>query len=152
MQELGSDRANKRATLIKLLSVCQATVEWRDTSRGKTKMERDQAFETQQVSFELQQVASQIRKLAQAAQGDSLELLALLRVLEGLHREICEGLFQESLPNNRRALYSLLKDIETQGGWPYIHRMRLHSFLDNLPNEEGMDGHAGSDQESETKS
>jgi hypothetical protein len=115
-------------------------------------MERDQPFETEQVSSELQQVASQIRGLAQTAKGDSLELLALLRVLEGLHREICEGLFQESLPNNRRALYSLLKDIEAQGGWPYIHRLRLHSFLKNLLNEEGMDGHSGGDQESETKS
>jgi hypothetical protein len=115
-------------------------------------MERDQAFETQQMPSELQQVASQIRELAQTAQGDSLELLSLLRVLEGLHREICEGLFQESLPNNRRALYSLLKDIETQGGWPYIHRMRLHSFLNNLLNQEGLDGHSEDDRESETKS
>jgi len=115
-------------------------------------MERDQAFETEQMTFELQQVTSQIRELAQTAQGDSLELLALLRVLEGLHREICEGLFQQSLPNNRRALYSLLKDIETQGGWPYIHRMRLHSFLSNLLNEEGTDGQTESDRESETKS
>jgi hypothetical protein len=114
-------------------------------------MEQDQAFETQQVSSELRQVTSQIRELAQTAQGDSLELLALLRVLEGLHREICEGLFQESLPNNRRALYSLLKDIEAQGGWPYIHRLRLHSFLNNLLNEEEMDRQGEGDRKSETK-
>ncbi|KAM3094877.1 hypothetical protein ACKFKG_15210 [Phormidesmis sp. 146-35] len=114
-------------------------------------MERDQAFESQ-VPSELQQVTSQIRELAQMAQGDSLELLALLRVLEGLHREICEGLFQESLPNNRRALYSLLKDIEAQGGWPYIHRMRLHAFLNNVLQEEESDGQAEGDRESETNS
>jgi hypothetical protein len=40
--------------------------------------------------------------------------------------------FQVSLPDNRQALYALLKDIEEEGGWPYIDRMRLRSLLKNF--------------------
>ncbi|MBW4442429.1 MAG: hypothetical protein KME10_14585 [Plectolyngbya sp. WJT66-NPBG17] len=83
-------------------------------------------------SQELDQLAQAIRSIAERSKGDGAAILALLRVLEILHREIREGLFQESLPSNRRALYSLLKDIEASGGWPYIHRMRLQEFLKNL--------------------
>jgi hypothetical protein len=39
------------------------------------------------------------------------------------------------LPDNRQALYSLLRDIEAEGGWPYIERMRLQAFLTNLEQE-----------------
>lgn len=83
----------------------------------------------------LQAIATDIRALAQSCQEDSLALLALLRCLEELHREFRDGLFQASLPDNRQALYKLLKDIETEGGWPYIERMKLQSFLANLPAE-----------------
>jgi hypothetical protein len=55
--------------------------------------------------------------------------LEILRALENLHRKICEGPFQDSLPDNRQALYNLLKDIETQGGWPHIPRMKLQRLL-----------------------
>lgn len=55
-----------------------------------------------------------------------------MRQLEQLHREIRDGTFQESLPNNRQHLYAMLKDIESEGGWPYIERMRLQAFLSNL--------------------
>jgi hypothetical protein len=58
--------------------------------------------------------------------------LALLRHLEELHKEIRDGVFQENLPDNRQRLYSLLKDIESEGGWPYIARMRLQALLVNL--------------------
>jgi hypothetical protein len=44
-------------------------------------------------------------------------------------------MFQVSLPDNRQALYALLKDIESQGGWPYIERMKLQSLLANLQAE-----------------
>ncbi|NJR48488.1 MAG: hypothetical protein HC780_01945 [Leptolyngbyaceae cyanobacterium CSU_1_3] len=115
-------------------------------------MTRNQEFELSPMPPELQRVAHEIKDIAQKAQGNSLELLALLRMLEGAHREVCEGLFQESLPDNRRALYSLLKDIEAQGGWPYIHRMRLHSFLINLSDGNPIEGYSGSDRESETSS
>ncbi|MEB3337517.1 MAG: hypothetical protein VKJ46_08655 [Leptolyngbyaceae bacterium] len=69
---------------------------------------------------------------AQACQGNPTHLLALLRLLEHLHREVRDGLFQESLPDNRQALYSLLREIEAEGGWPYIQRMKLQVLLSNL--------------------
>ncbi len=85
-----------------------------------------------QRSEELEQLAQLIRSIAERSEGNGTALLALLRVLEILHREIREGLFQDSLPTNRQALYTLLKDIEASGGWPYIHRMRLQEFLRNF--------------------
>lgn len=87
------------------------------------------------LEFELQGIATAVRSLAQSYQGDSLALVALLRRLEELHREIRDGIFQASLPDNRQALYALLKDIESEGGWPYIERMKLQSFLVNLAAE-----------------
>lgn len=98
-------------------------------------MNRGIGFKSGQLSAELQAIAATIRALAQSCQGDSLALVALLRSLEDLHREIREGLFQAALPDNRQQLYKLLKDIETEGGWPYIERMKLQSFLANLPSE-----------------
>jgi hypothetical protein len=62
-------------------------------------------------------------------------LLALLRTLERLHQEIRDSFFQDALPDNRQALYNLLRDIETSGGWPYIHRMKLQSLLKQLSTE-----------------
>ncbi|BAU12146.1 hypothetical protein LEP3755_26750 [Leptolyngbya sp. NIES-3755] len=87
-------------------------------------------------SPELEELARSIRAIAQQFTGDGMELLALLRVLEILHREIREGLFQDALPTNRQALYSLLRDIEATGGWPYIHRMRLQEFLSKMIEQE----------------
>lgn len=114
-------------------------------------MESSRESKLEQMSHKFHKLSDEVKDLAKGVSGDSLALLALLRTLEGLHREICEGLFQESLPNNRRALYSLLKDIEAQGGWPYIHRMRLHSFLDGLA-EAGLNEDSSTvDRESETK-
>jgi hypothetical protein len=81
---------------------------------------------------ELQTIVNAIRTLAENCQGNNIALLALLRQLEGLHQEIRDGLFQASLPDNRQALYTLLKDIESQGGWPYIERMRLQALFVNL--------------------
>lgn len=78
---------------------------------------------------ELDALSQQVMTIAQQSNGDSVALLALLRVLEKLHREICEGAFQTSLPNTRQALYSLLRDIESEGGWPHIPRMKLQAFL-----------------------
>ncbi|MBW4665466.1 MAG: hypothetical protein KME01_14935 [Chroococcus sp. CMT-3BRIN-NPC107] len=83
------------------------------------------------IGSKLAAISIDIQALAQSCQGDSLALLALLRCLEALHREIREGVFQESLPNNRHGFHTLLKDIESEGGWPYIERMRLQSLLDN---------------------
>lgn len=89
-------------------------------------------FESGKLRSELQAIANSVRALAASSQGDSLALLAVLRQLEELHREIRDGVFQECLPDNRQALYNLLKDIETEGGWPYIERMKLHAFLGHM--------------------
>ncbi len=99
----------------------------------KSGMKSGTGFESGQLEYELQAIGTAVRALAEGSQGDSLALLALLRRLEELHRELRDGIFQASLPDNRQALYKLLKDIEAKGGWPYIERMKLQSFLANLP-------------------
>lgn len=104
-------------------------------SNGELLMNRRISSDSKQSSIELQDIAPAIRALAENFQGDSIALVSLLRHLEELHREIREGLFQASLPDNRQALYKLLKDIETEGGWPYIERMKLQALLANLPTE-----------------
>lgn len=98
-------------------------------------MNNNKNLESEKLSCKLQAIATVVYDAVQVSQGDSVALLALLRQLEQLHREIRDGVFQESLPVNRRQLYSLLKDIESEGGWPYIERMRLQAFLANLPQE-----------------
>jgi hypothetical protein len=83
-------------------------------------------------SPDLEAIAQAIRATAKSYQGDSLALLGLLRMLEGVHREIREGLFQAALPTNRQALYALLRDIEAQGGWPYIYSRQLRALINEL--------------------
>ena len=92
-------------------------------------------LESGQLQLELQGLATDIRALAQSCKGDSMAILALLRALETLHQEIRDGLFQESLPDNRQALYALLKKVEAESGWPYIPRKPLRSLLVNLTGE-----------------
>jgi uncharacterized protein (DUF433 family) len=87
------------------------------------------------LSSQLQAISSSVKDVAQDCKGDVIALLALLRHLEQLHKEIRDGVFQENLPDNRQRLYSLLKDIETEGGWPYIARMRVQALLINLSEE-----------------
>jgi hypothetical protein len=98
-------------------------------------MNDNKTIESENLSCKLQAIATVVYDAIQGYQNDTVTLLALLRELERLHREIRDGVFQESLPVNRRQLYSLLKDIESEGGWPYIERMRLQAFLANLPQE-----------------
>ncbi|MEC4983574.1 MAG: hypothetical protein SAJ37_12360 [Oscillatoria sp. PMC 1068.18] len=93
-------------------------------------MNSDQALESNKLKITEQELFSLVLQMAQECRGDSLALLSMLRTLESLHREIREELFLESLPNNRRELDNLLKDIEENGGWPYIQRMKLRAFLD----------------------
>jgi len=69
---------------------------------------------------------------AQISKSDPIKLLAILRKLESLHQEIRDTLFQEALPENRQALYTMLKDIEAKGGWPYIYRLRLRELMERL--------------------
>ena len=96
------------------------------------------AAKAQQLQAEWEAIAQQVHDSVASHQGDGVALLGLLRLLEALHREICNGAFQETLPKTRHELYSLLKDIEAEGGWPYIGRMRLRHFLASL--EEAEDG------------
>ena len=98
-------------------------------------MNDNKNMELEKLSFKLQAITTVVSDAVQGCQGDTVALLALLRQLEQLHRELRDGVFQESLPVNRQQLYSLLKDIESEGGWPYIERMRLQAFLANLPQE-----------------
>jgi hypothetical protein len=95
-------------------------------------MNNDRSLELVNLASKLETIATTVYSVAQSCQGDSIALLALLRQLEQLHRDIRDGYFQETLPDNRQKLYSLLKDIESEGGWPYIERMRLQAFLAKL--------------------
>jgi hypothetical protein len=92
-------------------------------------MDNGKDLESGKLQSQLQSLTEGIRTLAESCQGDSLLLLALLRTLESSHREIRDGLFQASFPDNRQALYKLLRNIEANGGWPYIHRMKLRELL-----------------------
>jgi hypothetical protein len=83
----------------------------------------------------IKQVSEVSRQLAVVHQHNAVELLAILRLLESLHREIREDYFQEALPDNRHGLYSLLIEIEENGGWPYIDRLKIQSLLANIPPE-----------------
>ncbi|MGA1355547.1 MAG: hypothetical protein ACO35Q_02570 [Prochlorothrix sp.] len=80
-------------------------------------------------SPELAAIAEEVRQLSRQSQHDIETTLALLRLLESLHREIRVTTFQRLLPTNRQALYALLREIEGKGGWPYIPRMTLRAFL-----------------------
>lgn len=80
----------------------------------------------------LQQTTEAIRQLAQQKRGDAESLLHLLRSLEAVHQEIRESVFQEALPTNRQELYNFLRDMEGNGGWPYMGRMKLQAFLAQL--------------------
>ncbi|MFO7628946.1 MAG: hypothetical protein R6W06_05400, partial [Prochlorococcaceae cyanobacterium] len=53
----------------------------------------------------------------------------VLRRLERLHRQIQEGSFRTSLPAERNQLFRLLQQMESSGGWPYIPRPQLHTFI-----------------------
>ncbi|MGK7931406.1 MAG: hypothetical protein AB4041_08225 [Microcystaceae cyanobacterium] len=77
----------------------------------------------------IEKMTTLIWGIAENCQGNSQELLFLLRHLEQAHRKIRTELFEASLPDNRQSLYHLLREIEDEGGWPYIERMRLKQLL-----------------------
>jgi hypothetical protein len=81
---------------------------------------------------DLQVLAKAAEQAAIARADKEVELLELLRLLEELHSQIRDAWFQEALPTNRQRLYALLRDIEINGGWPYIQRMRLRSLLQDI--------------------
>ena len=83
----------------------------------------------------VQKLSTEIYNLAQQNQENLLFLLSLLRNLEQTHRQIRTEMFETSLPKTRNDLYNLVKDIEEQGGWPYIERMKLQSLLKNIQSD-----------------
>jgi hypothetical protein len=87
---------------------------------------------------QLEQIVAQIQEIADRDRADPLALLLLLRTLEQIHREIQQGYFQSALPNSRQSLFALLRDIEENGGWPYIQRWKLQELLANLPESEQL--------------
>ncbi|ELR98922.1 hypothetical protein [Gloeocapsa sp. PCC 73106] len=89
-------------------------------------------MDSQKLQEPLNEIKETIWLLANDCQGETQSLLSVLRTLESLHREIREELFEPSLPNTRKALYNLLRDIEETGGWPYIERMKLQDYLNKL--------------------
>ena len=84
------------------------------------------------IQEKLQPALKTLRELSEQHQGDPESLLLLLRDLEALHREIQDGAFRESLPEDRQKLFALLKTMERSGGWPYIPRLQLRTFIDLL--------------------
>ena len=80
----------------------------------------------------LEPLGSELRELAEVHQDNPEGLLLLLRELESLHREIQDGPFRSSLPENRHKLFTLLQTMEKSGGWPYIPRLQLRTFIDLL--------------------
>lgn len=87
-------------------------------------------------NVDLDEIAAKIHSIADRDRTDPIALLQLLRTLEHLHHEIQQGYFQSALPNSRQALYALLRDIEENGGWPYIQRWKLQELFANLAETE----------------
>lgn len=101
---------------------------------------------SQNLSPDLLALAQSIRTTAQEKEGNCLALLELLRLLDTLHFEIRDTLFREALPDNRQRLYRLLRDIEQEGGWPYIQRMNLRELLERMEeDEEAVSGSSAHD-------
>ena len=76
-----------------------------------------------------------LEELAAEVDGEAQALLLLLRRLEELHRTIQDGAFRSSLPSDRGELFNLLKGMEKSGGWPYIPRLQLRTFMDLLQSD-----------------
>lgn len=80
-----------------------------------------------------------LETLAGELEGQPEALLSLLRRLEAMHRTIQDGPFRASLPADRGALFQVLSEMERSGGWPYIPRLQLRTFLDLLGAEVGAE-------------
>ena len=84
----------------------------------------------------LSAVLMELQSLAADVEGQPEHLLTLLRRLEELHRTIQDGPFRASLPADRGELFTLLQNMEKSGGWPYIPRLQLRTFMDLLQSGE----------------
>jgi hypothetical protein len=74
-------------------------------------------------------IAAHLHRLINQSQADPVALLKILRFLENLHHDIRELHLQPALPVHRHELYALLREMESEGGWPYIPRMQLRDLL-----------------------
>ncbi len=101
----------------------------------KEEMEREKVKKDNLIP-QLQKIIHDIKVVADENRDDALQLLALLRQLEQIHRQIRTEMFETSLPETRNDLYQFVKDIEDKGGWPYIERMKLEQLLKNLELED----------------
>lgn len=85
-----------------------------------------------QLGNQLSPIMADIQNIAEENKQDEVFLLSILRSLEEVHRHIRTNLFEQSLPTTRNDLYNLVRDIEEQGGWPYIERMKLQELIQNM--------------------
>jgi len=88
---------------------------------------------------ELEAIASRLWQIAETQQGNSVSLLQILRVLEATHKRIRDDLFQSALPTSRHELFNLLRDIEINGGWPHIYRMKINEICRYLEQTEEIE-------------
>ena len=86
----------------------------------------------------LNTLLDQVSGLADELTAHPEDLLTLLRQLEQLHRSIQDGPFRRGLPSDRNHLFALLKQMEQSGGWPYIPRLQLRTFMDLLQQEPNL--------------
>ena len=84
----------------------------------------------------LQALLAEADAIAAELEGQPSQLLILLRQIEALHRRIQDGPFRTSLPADRHHFFTLLQAMETSGGWPYIPRLQLRTFLDLLERDD----------------
>ncbi len=84
----------------------------------------------------LQALLAEVDGIAADLASQPAGLLTLLRQIEALHRRIQDGPFRASLPADRHQFFTLLQAMETSGGWPYIPRLQLRTFLDLLDRAE----------------
>ncbi|MFM9109515.1 MAG: hypothetical protein ACKOPN_02745 [Prochlorococcaceae cyanobacterium] len=83
-------------------------------------------------SERLEQLLAELEGMGDQLADDPLALLQLLRQVEQLHRRLQDGPFRQSLPEDRNRLFELLEEMERSGGWPYIPRLQLRTFMDLL--------------------
>ena len=74
--------------------------------------------EQQPLHDRLAPLLQELRAIADQHKNSPDNLLLLLRELEGLHRDVQEGPFRQSLPENRQKLFSLLQTMEMRAVGP----------------------------------
>lgn len=84
-------------------------------------------------------IASLIQQVVHQSEGDVIAYLKVLRFLEHQHQGIRESHFQPALPPDRHGLYNLLKEMESEGGWPYIPKMTLKELISHEARSEASE-------------